>query len=338
MIRFIFASVLLFSVSLFADTQLDELKQMHKNHIVKNYQTWNNWQDKTFTQRIQSAPNNVIEYIGLDNKIYGYEGVPKAAKKDLSFQKDFMEVLNGLPDKVQEQLKKYLIGIFFVSDLGSSGFSEHVYKDGKYYGGWILFDQEILSKLKANEWATWRVNSAFKPSKENKLSLKIANSSNDNRQEAIEFILLHEIGHIVGSASNAHPKPDEWNDDPKKFNYSKISWNSIGESIFDKSFDSRKEFKLYRFDKAELGLDKAKGMISQLKQTDFCSLYASNSFFEDFAEGYAIYVHTILMNKPYELILKYQGKEVASFSDPFGSINIQRKKNYFDALFKASSN
>lgn len=323
--------VFLFSTigSIYGD-DIEKLKKLHKNHEVRSAKTWEGWKEKPLSKRITTAPKNIIEFIGLDNKIYGYEGVPKKAEQNSTFRKEFLEVLDELPLIVKEQMKKDLIGVFFVTDLGSTGFTEYVYKDGKYYGGFILFDQNILSKLKANEWATWRVNTAFKKQKDYELSLKIADKNKNNTKGAIQFILLHEIGHILALSKNAHPKSEK--DDPKKYQYSSISWNSIKESKFDREFKTRKDFNLYRFDRATVSLERSKDMIKELEKTDFCSLYGSNSFFEDFAECYTIYVHSVLMNKPYELSLKYKDKEIVSFKDPFSKNNLKRKKRYFNSF------
>jgi len=327
------ALLIFLGLNLLAASNMDELKKAHENHEVRSHTIWKEWKEKSIEQRIQSAPSNIINYIGLDNKIYGYEGIPTAAPFDKAFHRDFMSAVEQLPKQVKKHIQENLIAIFFVNDLGSSGFSEHIYKEGKFFGSWLLFDQGILSKLSANEWASWRAQSAFRPSKGYELSLKIAQDSANSRHEATAFILLHEIGHIVGSKIKAHPKPHEPKDNPKKFAYSSISWISFEKSIFDKAFSSRKDFQLYRFDRSKLTLKNSKSFIEDLKKTDFISLYGSNSFFEDFAESYAIYVHTVLMKKPYELTLLHKGKTVASIINPFREKRMLKKREFFKKLF-----
>lgn len=338
MLKHIFLIIVFFNFSLNGDDKLTKLKELYKNHEVRKHQTWQNWQDTPLNKRISIAPKNIIEYIRLDNQIFNFQGIPKTVIKDPKFDKDFKDALDELPLSVKKQLEKYLIGIFFIKDLGSTGFSEHLYKDGKYYGGWLVFDQEVLSKLKANQWATWRVNTAFKPSDKYKLTLNIQNSKNNNTRQAIQFILLHEIGHIIGSATKAHPNPNKLDkEDPKNFPYSSISWLSLKKSIYDKEFKNRKDFKLYRFDNAKLELKESKELIKNLKNTDFPSLYGSDTFLEDYAESYAIYIHTQMMNKPYELTLYHDGKKIESFSNPFKRKIMLKKREFFDKLMDYQS-
>jgi len=314
-----------------ANESLDELKLLHENHAVKKYQTWKAWKNKPISERISVTPKNIIEYVKIDNKLYGFDGIPKKVDINPNFKKDLLDAIKELPNQVTQDLQKYLIGIFIMSGLGSTGFSEHVYKKGNYEGGFIILDQDILSNITANEWASWRVNSAFKKVDDYDLSLKIEGLSTNTRKQAIQFILLHEIAHIIGLSLRAHPKTDDG--DPKKFPFSSMSWISFKDSVYDYSFEERKDIKLYSFNKATLNLKDSIKIFSDLSNTDFCSIYASTSFFEDFAEAYTIYVHTMLMKKPYSLKLHYNAKEIQSFENPFMNKNLQKKKEYFDNLF-----
>ena len=323
--------IFIFGSSLFANDDLKELKLQHENHIVKKYQTWEDWRDKPVIERIYTSPENIIEYIEMDNQLYGYEGVPKSIDIDPDFKKDLIDAIQELPSQVLKQLDENMIGIFILSGLGSTGFSEHIYKKGDYDGGFIILDQDVLVDITANEWASWRINSAFKQEDGYDLSLKIEELSSNTRKQAIQFILLHEIAHIIGLSIKAHPKTDKGN--PRLFSFSSISWVSFEDSVYDYSFKQRKDIKLYRFDKAALSLKDSAEIFSDLSNTDFTSVYASNSFFEDFAEAYTIYVHTVLMKKPYSLKFSHNGEEISSFENPFIMKNLEKKKHYFDELF-----
>ena len=334
----VFFTLLLIAVAgifLLTNDETRELKLQHENHIVKKHQTWNGWEQEPITQRISTVPDNVIDYIRIDNKIYGYDGIPKQVAIDPNLKKDLISAIEELPKQITKQLEKHLIGIFILSGLGSTGFSEHVYNKKEYKGGFIVLDQDVLSKYTANEWASWSTNSAFKKSDEYKLSLKIEESPSNTRKQAIQFILIHEIAHIIAPAIKAHPQTDKG--DPKLFEFSSFSWTTFNESIYDENFKHRQDFNLYRFEKSTLELSDSHKIMSDLKNTNFSSMYASNNFFEDFAEAYVIYVHSVLMKKPYTLTLYHHGNKIESFKDPFMSENLQEKKEYFDKLFLNSS-
>lgn len=323
--------IFVIGLSLSADDGMEKLKLQHENHVVKKHTTWNGWKHKPIVDRISVIPQNVLEYIEIDNKIYGYEGIPQQVSIDNALNKDLIAAIEELPPEVREQLKNNLIGIFILSGLGSTGFSEHVFNDKEYDGGFIVLDQDVLLDFTANQWASWSINSAFKKPQEYELSLKIEEDLSNTRKQAIQFILIHEMAHIIGPSIKAHPRSNEG--DPKLFEFSSFSWNAYDTSKYDDNFKYRKEFKLYRFEEASLELKDSQKIITDLKNTDFCSVYSSYSFFEDFAEAYAIYVHSVLMKKPYILTLSHKGKEIESFRDPYKSENLQKKKQYFDKLF-----
>jgi len=326
-------STFILVLSLSANEDMKALKLQHDNHSIKKFQTWKGWSNKSIIKRIYAAPKNIVEYIAMDNKLYGYDDVPTpVATINPNFKKDLISAIEELPNQIKKQLQTKLIGIFILSGLGSTGFSEHIYKKNDYYGGLIILDQDVLLKLTANEWATWRINSAFKKVDDYALSLKIEETSQNTRKQAIQFILLHEIAHIIGLSEKVHPKTYKGN--PNLFPFSSLSWISFTNSIYDKSFKHRKDIKFYRFDKSTMSLKDSDKIILNLINTDFCSLYASNNFFEDFAEAYTIYVHTILMKKPYSLKLQYNGKEIQSLENPFIMKKLHKKKKYFDNLFK----
>ncbi len=76
--------------------------------------------------------------------------------------------------------------------------------------------------------------------------------------------------------------------------------------------------------------------MQELNNTNFCSVYGSSSYFEDFAEAYTIYVHTILMKKPYSLKLYQNNKLIQIFENPFKMKNFQKKKEYIEKLIKVT--
>ena len=60
-------------------------------------------------------------------------------------------------------------------------------------------------KRAANEWATWKESSAFSGNISYRLEAVIEEKESDDRIQAIQYILLHEIGHMVGFAKGGTP-------------------------------------------------------------------------------------------------------------------------------------
>jgi hypothetical protein len=331
-ILYLVTLVFILSSSVFGKEDIEKLKVLHENHEVKKHQTWQNWKDKEILQRISIAPTNIIEYIDMDNKIYGFDGVPKQIPIDSSLQKDLEDAIKELPVQITHLIQNNLIGIFILSGLGSTGYSEHIYKKGEYEGGFIILDQDVLLNIKANQWASWRVNSSFLQDKDYNLTLKIEEPSTNNRKQAIQFILIHEIAHIIGLWQKAHPRTSKG--DPKKYPFSSLSWDTFTKSKYDNSFTNRKDIAFYSFKRAKLNIKDAKSLIQNLNNSNFCSVYGASSFFEDYAEAFTIFVHTKLMKKPYTLKLYHKDKLIEKFENPLDMESMKDKKLYFEELLK----
>ena len=68
------------------------------------------------------------------------------------------------------------------------------------------------------------------------------------------------------------------------------------------------DLQFYNFEDAPLSLDQAEAAYRELEQTDFPSLYGATNIFDDFAEAFAIYIHTRLLKKPYSVALSKGGR------------------------------
>lgn len=78
-------------------------------------------------------------------------------------------------------------------------------------------------------------------------------------------------------------------------------------------------------------------ILNDLVNTDFPSLYAATSPWDDFAECYAIYVHQHLLGGTYRLTWKGAKDRVTVIDAPFQGKRMKRKKLLLDDLFAAPS-
>jgi hypothetical protein len=81
------------------------------------------------------------------------------------------------------------------------------------------------------------------------------------------------------------------------------SWQLDGKGWFTSKYAERFPklvlARFYRFEQAPLPLSDAESTYRALSQTDLPSLYGITNVFDDFAETFAIYVHTRVLGKPY---------------------------------------
>jgi hypothetical protein len=205
-----------------------------------------------------------------------------------------------------------LAGIYFVSDLGGTGFTD--YAKGGWFSrdaGFSVFDIDVLAKQTANAWATWKERSPFADDPAFRLEARIENEAGDNRKNAIQYILLHELGHILSIGEDIHPRWDEAPSSVDDFPFARLSWEFIPAesryaSLFDKPFALRRDV-VYYFG-AKLAGRQMPDVYGQLAATNFPTLYAATRPGDDFAESFVSYVHTVMMKRPWEIRLFQDGK------------------------------
>jgi len=310
----IFEATLIFLLAACAPSQ-EALRKQVFGHPTMDIAYWGqDWQAKPLHERVAAAPAGLIEKIMIENRLYGFPERPVAADPTPEFSSALIHIGKILPVPVLRLARERIIGLFMVADLGGSGYTEAIRDEaGKEKFAVILLDQKLLLGKTANAWATWRERSFFKtsPGKNMDLSLRIEEGPNDSVENAIAQILLHEIGHALGMASNVHPS---WNGDgavPPGYPFPALSWRTKGdkvESLWEEAFPERKSLKIYAFDNAPLTAGQTWGAYGNLSRTGFATLYAAVSPWEDFAESFANYIHVVREKRPYELTIREAGK------------------------------
>ena len=340
--KFCLIAVIVF-IGVFLMSCLPDLKTQLQQSPILQIDYWGtNWQQKPWQQRISAAPDKLVRHIRLDNEDQGYAGNPAAAEPMPEISAALESISSSLSPAINSMLSARLIGVFVVDDMGTSGMAEAVAdKDGNKRFGIIVLDRSILLKRKANEWATWKEESAFRiaPLNGSKLRMMIETEKNNNIVNAIRFIILHELGHTLGIFSNAHPG---WNDPPRpdQMNYPfvKLSWTMDEKekviSLFDSKFPERENIKYYAFGNAKLAEEQIGDVYAKMqKQTNFVSLYAATNLWDDFAETFVNYVHVVLDRRPWEAqIVNAEGK-VAVIRSCFEEERCREKKEFMDKWF-----
>ncbi|WP_028316052.1 hypothetical protein [Desulfatibacillum aliphaticivorans] len=304
-------------------------------HPARSPKPYKQYASKAPYDRVAPAPDVLVDYLRLDNKLNGYPEVPKAASADKTFLKDVKDAVRELPAPVQAQLSKHLAGIFLVRELGTTSLTEVLTVPANEQKGFIVLDVDFISKP-VNEWASLRANSPFAPDGRAEIKAVLEEPENDNRKAAIQYILIHQIGHLVGAAIGAFPS---WNkDEPaENFAFSKISWKTVnGKTVskFDAEFTMRPKIKFYSLADSSIPAVKIPECYAQLRQTDFADLYSSRNVWSDFAGAYSVYVHTVLQKKPWVMEIYTDGVKTDSFSSPLFSERGMAKVQFLESLFK----
>ena len=317
------------------------LKDKLDHHEIRNLSFWQGYLQGKVEDRIDAPPEKLVEYLNMDNRLNDFPARPEAAPMPPAFRSDLRQALLELPEPVKAVVKDKLIGIFIVKDLGTTGYTEAIADErGKLVAGFIVLDISALDHA-ANDWATRKERTVFLDDGVYQLQVAIEDGVQNNRKNAIQFILLHELGHVVSIGERFHPS---WLDHPETlkagdhYEYYSLSWrrseDGVDLSLFEDVFPERKDVHYYgdaRLKAAQMG-----DIYRRLAQTNFVSLYGATNPFDDFAEAFALYVHGRLMKKPYRVMITKTGEVVSVYESCWDEQRCMAKKAVLENLFQSA--
>lgn len=327
-----------------ADADKECARRVMKHHGATDVASWQAMLALPAAERIAPAPPQLVEYIALDNIANGYQERPRAARLDAGLLADVKAAIADLPMAIWALFDERLVGVYFVEGLGGTGYTEYVFDaQGKPTKGFIVLDAGVLADQRANAWATWKENTPFAPGTSYRLDARIEAAADDNRRNAIQYILLHELGHVLSIGADIHPP---WNLSPKeidaaaKYPFFDLSWTIDRKadkyrSRFDANFPQRAST-VYYFG-AKLAAADMLPAYASLKATNFPSLYAATLPGDDFAESFASYVHVVLMRRPWQVTISRDGEPVEIFRACWGEPRCAQKQQMLERLVKPSS-
>lgn len=315
----------------------DQLKQQLIEHKVHHADVWKAYQNRPLIDTVEPASDLLLDYLHLDNRRNGYDSVPQKPAHWQLFAKDVVAAIDDFPPQVRRMLDDNAIGIFLVSNLGSSAFTDFLVELNQRRMGVIVLDVEALDR-KANEWASWKENTPFVESKTITPEIRIASDRDNSRRRALAYVILHELGHLVGGSIKAHP---DWTTggDPADYAFSNIAWKKSNDSTVSRSeliFPERSSIRFYADKARKTAASDIPTIYLHWQKTDFVTLYAAMNVYDDFAETFAMYVHVVLQHRPWQLTLVEDGNIIATNDKPVLQERCKQKKAYMDALFAKS--
>ncbi|NML44073.1 hypothetical protein HHL11_09960 [Ramlibacter sp. G-1-2-2] len=269
---------------------------------------------------VEACPEELVQHIRLCNQATGQKAAPRAASASAEFLRDLQAAFETLPAAVQRLVPADFFGVYLARGLGCSAVVDVVRYQGRTLGSALVIDVDALAMRDANAWASWKESEPFTDDGTLEIRLTIAHAGEDDRRTALQFILLHEIGHLAVCGRRFLP---EWWMAPANLGTSQdyafldFSWEvDAGKSIAPRSTsvaEMRRTVSFYC--DAGLSAETAVGLYGGLLDSDFPTLYAIANAYEDFSECLALYVHTRLLRRPYRLELQL-GDETYLVDDP----------------------
>jgi hypothetical protein len=286
-------------------------------HPVRSSRYWQQRsEDPSLQARIGPAPPELIDFMRLDNTFQGYRERPEPASAESAFVREVSMAVASLPPSIQAIADRVLVYVALVRDLGGgTGYMDVVSgADGAAVGGFIVLDEGALDRT-ANAWASWKEESAFRPSADWRLDVRIETPDDDTRVNAIRFILLHELGHVIDAVLGITQIAGGNTRNIFRNGFYTLSWaypppsrqvlrpGDALRSRFDLAWPERETLAFYAFDDARHDLADARPIYQWLQQTNFPTLYAATSSADDFADSFASYVHVVMDQRPYGIWL-----------------------------------
>ncbi len=265
---------------------------------------WLLQRSRPLAERLAPAPAECLAHVQRVGQAEGSDIRPQAVPVSGAMAADVAEALAELPPPVLAALNGPLLGIHLARDLGCSAITDVVRWQDRTLGAVVLLDVEALAGRSANEWASWKEGGPFGAPEPSPLRVTIADPEDDVRRNAIQFLLLHEFGHVLSAGSGFLP---DWWLHPTQlapaeaYPFLRLSWrvSEAGTIVPRPGHDFALRRQLAYYGTARLGLEQTPQLYTDWAATSFASLYGSINAYDDYAECLALYVHTVLMRRPY---------------------------------------
>lgn len=278
---------------------------------------WETLLHRPLAERRGSAPRELIDFIGRHHAATGKAAVARAALPDAGLERDLDAALAGLPVAVLRHLEPCLLGVFMMEGTGASALSGVVAgPEGELIGAFVALDAAVFADVTANSWFEWRENMPFEAAYGLRLEARIADAAHDDRVAALQFVLLHEFGHVLSAIKALAPMWWRPGTDAPSYPLLELCWQAVPDGRFvpraGHDFSLRGE--LVYYGAPRLSLLDAEAAYAALSRTGFPTLYAATSVHEDIADSFAGYVHVRLMGRPLEHRLLRDGAPAGSAS------------------------
>ncbi len=298
-----------------------------------------NWDKSLLTipieQKIKPMDDRALEFNQAMNNWEQYKSTPTPAELDKSTYQDLIAELHALPRPILNFANKHVIAIYTGRNIGGTAMACSIYGSGDTAEfGFILIDLDMVDRT-INEWATFKENTVFAPTKDYELRLTLEDDAHNTKAATLRYILLHEIGHLFHSVNGLQPGYpsltwEESNFTPYSFNQTELA---IKKKRGDDYYPLYDKIRFYRT-KAPFELEDAPDVYHWLLTTSFPTLYASVNHLEDFAETFALIAHTHYLKKSFKLVLIQGKKEILRIDNRIADANMAPKVTLVEEYLK----
>jgi hypothetical protein len=275
--------------------------------------------------------------IDEDNRWSGYPDYPLAEHVDARMQQQLASAFAALPQRVRTWVNKHLLEVCPISHLGTSGYMK-VLRDGhgEPVGAFIAVDVGRLD-TDANEWMTEKERSPFRDAPEVSLDAVIENPPWNVRANALQYLLLHELGHLLAVSNGILPEANTMAPEKETdFPFASIGWEAGRGPLSARDgeyFPNGRAPSYYALPARQQPAAGAEMYYDALSRTGFPTLYAATNVDEDFAESFANYVHVVVMKRPWRITLRHAGSPDRVIEACWNERRCSSRRRFFDGLW-----
>ena len=308
-----------------------------------------NWDMYPPAHRVWNIPEDKLEELNeaigeIDpQRRYGRRHKLEVPRSTQSFRHELKLAIDRLPDEVKALMRDHLVGVHVVGNLsmpGSPYISGLAIPQSGTFGGNDGTTSVLVDRLYSDTGMLERgITMGLRmksPDQTNVILAKIAKKGEKERFVMLQYLLLHEFGHVVDNSRSIVLDSDDLPvDDPEACGFACYSWKSQtapnGDGRISEVVLALQNGQFRRL------LDAAPDLMNAIKRSNFESLYSTSGPAEDFAESFATYVHTIIMGRPWQLSLYVNGKKTDEMTSCHIDGRCPRKTAFFDRMFDRRS-
>lgn len=294
------------------------------------------WRGKPLAERIHILPADAAASLRDELRDGATESKVAPAADATYMLEDLRAAVARYPDIVHRMVSDRLIGVFLVEGLGDGERNHFLGMALEVSGLWrqhvgtiILIDRNETDMRASRAMAGMEYVPAGDYGSVG-VEARLARRGEDDRGTTLSYVLLHELGHLIDFEHGITPDRFRYGEAREGCGFTCISWVRRGEHRHSRRIDTAmRSIQAGQYDAYMQTLPET---FRALGASDFPSLYAATLPEEDFAESFAQYVHTMMMGRPWELILRVDGTIKGRLQSCFIDRRCPHKEAYFDAL------
>lgn len=230
---------------------------------------------------------------------------------------DLRAVVEGLPRPFARLFERHVCAVILMHDAPMTGTLMPLADERTQ--SIILLDVDKVM-LSPNEWLAFKESSAFESVPGRVISGKMADGGDSTRRVLLEFLLVHELGHVVDTAFPDHLLLDD---------FRSISWPRA---------DALARTPLIHYPQRKHVLPLPDRHLEPYYDLIAAGAFASpatvSNAQEDFAESLATFMHTIMRGRPWELEVHRDGALVRKLQSCWNEPRCSRKRQLIELLLE----